>query len=66
MPPFIWTALVIEPLSGENKICTDIVLPHGGKLDRLLYFVTGFFEISEDMVKIMLLFEFFFTQDSIV
>ena len=44
-------SLVEELCSGANKICTVIVLPHGGSQGRMPYSVKCSSEINEEMVQ---------------
>ena len=51
-------------LSGANKICIDIVLPHGGPSVCMRPLSNAFFENCEDIVQCLLMLKILITQGS--
>ena len=55
---------VIEVFDDLDKVCADVVLPHGCPQSCLPNPVEGLLEVYEDMVEVLLVLEIFLSQNA--
>ena len=57
------SGLVIEVFDDSDRVGADVALLHGCRQSSMPNPVEGLFEVSEDMVDVLLVLEIFLTED---